>query len=54
MKLYLDALAIDPGVPDAWYNVGYLRHWAGDFEGALTAYEELVRAAAFPGRSRCT
>lgn len=35
-------LAVDPALPDAWYNLGYLLRHAGAYQDALDAYAEAL------------
>ena len=39
---YERALAIDPALPDAWFNLAWARRAARQFDAALTAYAEAV------------
>lgn len=41
---YRTLLASDPGVPEDWYNLGYLLRCARDFDAALDAYDRAVVA----------
>ncbi|MGH6706493.1 MAG: tetratricopeptide repeat protein, partial [Sphingomicrobium sp.] len=46
---YQRLLALDPGLPDSWYNLGWLQRQARDFEGALSSYAQaLARGVAEP------
>lgn len=46
---YQRLLALDPGLPDSWYNLGWLQRQARDLEGALSSYAQaLARGVAAP------
>lgn len=40
---YAQLLADWPELPTCWYNLGYVRRMAGDYEAALTAYDEALK-----------
>lgn len=40
---YRDVLAIEPNLPDSWYNLAWLLRRAADPKGALEAYDEALR-----------
>ena len=49
INAYERLLALDPGLPDSWYNLGWLQRHARDFEGALSSYAQaLARGVAAP------
>lgn len=49
IKAYERLLALDPGLPDSWYNLGWLQRQARDFESALSSYAQaLARGVAAP------
>lgn len=41
---YRQAVALDPGLADAWYNLGWLLKAGGRFEEALDAYAQALEA----------
>jgi len=43
---YTDLLDREPDLPDSWYNLGWLRKQAREFEAALEAYAEALRRGA--------
>ena len=46
---YERLLALEPALPDSWYNLGWLQRQARDFEGALSSYAQaLARGVATP------
>jgi tetratricopeptide (TPR) repeat protein len=46
---YEQLLALDPGLPDSWYNLGWLQRQARNFEGALSSYAQaLARSVSTP------
>ena len=40
---YEELLRAEPDLPDSWYNLGFLRRQAGDYERALDAYAEALK-----------
>jgi len=44
LACYRQAVALDPGLADAWYNLGWLLKAAGRFEEALEAYAQALQA----------
>lgn len=43
---YTELLGREPDMPDSWYNLGWLRRQARQFEEALEAYAEALRRGA--------
>ncbi len=43
---YEQLLGREPDLPDSWYNLGWLRRQARQFESALDAYSEAIRRGA--------
>ncbi len=39
---YERLLALEPGLPDSWFNLGWLRRRAGHYGAALAAYQEAL------------
>lgn len=46
---YEQLLALDPRLPDSWYNLGWLQRQARNFEGSLSSYAQaLARGVSTP------
>jgi len=43
IQAYRDVLAIEPNLPDSWYNLAWLLRRSSDPKGALGAYDEALR-----------
>ena len=42
IEAYEQLLALQPDLPESWYNLGYLQRWAGRFEAALASYRQAL------------